>query len=323
MTIKGADLSEIARAVKHSMVVIDAEKHHLDWRQSAVDNGIADLKTKYQGGPNSGASTLISRAKGEAHPLDRKLITNPAKMTPEQRERYFNGEKIYENTGKTHIDKRTGKEVLSTIKSTKMAEETDAFKLSSGSIQETIYANFANRLKNLANEARKAAIFTEPDKYSPSAKKAYALEVDSLNKKLYLAELNRPLERKAQLLMGQKLRAYLQDNPDMSGDEIKKLRGRLIKESRAIVGAKKSPVEITPREWEAIQAHAVSYNTLTKILNNSDMDHIKQLAMPRSSPVMSQAKIARARSMFNQGRTREEVAEALDVSVSTLQKAML
>lgn len=323
MTIKGADLDEIARAVKHSMVVIDAEKHHLDWRKSALDNDIAGLKTKYQGRADAGASTLISKSKGQAHPLDRKLLTNPKYMTPEQRERYFNGEKVYVDTGRTRIDKKTGKEVPIRISSTKMAEARDAFELSSGKIQETIYANFANRLKTLANEARKAALMTEPDKYSPSAKKAYEAEVKSLNEKLYLAELNRPLERKAQLLMGQKLRAYMQENDDLTSDEIRKLRGRLIKEARAQVGAKKDPVEITEREWEAIQAHAVSYNTLTKILNNSDMDHIKQLSMPRTSPVMSEAKIARAKNMFNQGRTREEVAEALNVSISTLQKAML
>lgn len=323
MTIKAADLEEIARAVKHSMVVIDAEKHHLDWRQSALDNGIAELKAKYQGGPDAGASTLISRSKGQAHPYDRKLLTNPKLMTPEQRERFYNGEKIYVETGKTRIDRKTGKEVPVKISSTKMAEVSDAFKLSSGTIQETIYANFANRLKSLANEARKMALLTQPDKYSPSAKKAYALEVDSLSKKLYLAELNRPLERKAQLLMAQKLRAYMQENDDMTSDEIRKLRGRLIKECRSIVGAKKEPVEINEKEWEAIQAHAVSYNTLTKILNNSNMDHIKQLSMPRSNPVMSDAKIARAKSMFNQGRTREEVAEALGISVSTLQKALL
>lgn len=322
MTIKGADLEEIARAVKHSMVVIDAEKHHLDWRQSALDNGIAELKTLYQGGPKKGASTLISKAKGQAHPDEKKLLTNPAKMTPEQRERYYNGEKIWVETGGTHFNKQ-GKEVPNKMNSTKMAETNDAFTLSSGTVQETIYANFANRLKNLANEARKAALLSKPDKYSPSAKKAYAMEVDSLSKKLYLAELNRPLERKAQLLMGQKLKAYIKANPDMDGDEIRKLRGRLIKECRDIVGARKEPVEINEREWEAIQNHAVSYNTLKKILNNSNMDYIKQLSMPRSQPVMSNAKITRARTMLNQGRTTAEVAEALDVSISTLQKALL
>ena len=123
--------------------------------------------------------------------------------------------------------------------------------------------------------------------------------------------------------MGAKLKAYIKANPDMDNDEIKKLRGRLIKECRDIVGAKKEPVNITEREWEAIQAHAVSYNTLKKILNNTDMDHIKQLSMPRSQPLMSNAKISRARTMLNQGRTTSEIAEALDVSISTLQKALL
>ena len=321
MTIKGATQDEIERAVKHSMVIIDAEKHHLNWQKSALDNGIAELKTKYQGGPRRGASTLISRAKGQAHPNERKLITNPAKMTPEERERYYNGEKIYRDTGRMHMTK-DGKLVQTKIKSTKMAEAKDPYSLSSGSIQETIYADFATRLKNLANEARKVSIFAKPDKYNPSARQAYAAEVDSLKKKLYLAELNRPLERKAQLLMAQKLKSYLQANPDMDHDEIKKLRGRLIKESRDIVGAGKAIIDVKEREWEAIQAHAISHATLKKILNNADMDKIKQLAMPRTSPLMSNAKVTRARNMFKQGRTISEIAEALDVSVSTLQKAM-
>lgn len=321
MTIKGATMDEIERAVKHSMVIIDAEKHHLNWKKSALDNGIAELKTKYQGGPRKGASTLISKAKGQTHPNERKLLTNPARMTPEERERYYNGEKIYRDTGRMHITK-DGKKVITTIKSTKMAEEKNPYNLSSGSIQETIYADFALRLKNMANEARKTALMSKPDKYNPSAKQAYALEVDSLKKKLYLAELNRPLERKAQLLMAQKLKAYLQANGDLDHDEIKKLRGRFIKEARDAVGAGKAIIHPTSREWEAIQAHAISHATLQKILNNADMDEIKQLAMPRSTPLMSNAKITRARNMARQGRTISEIAEALNVSVSTLQSAI-
>ena len=321
MTIKGATMDEIERAVKHSMVIIDAEKHHLNWKKSALDNGIAELKTKYQGGPRKGASTLISKAKGQTHPNERKLLTNPARMTPEERERYYNGEKIYRDTGRMHMTK-DGKKVITTIKSTKMAEEKNPYNLSSGSIQETIYADFALRLKNMANEARKTALMSKPDKYNPSAKQAYALEVDSLKKKLYLAELNRPLERKAQLLMAQKLKAYLQANGDLDHDEIKKLRGRFIKEARDAVGAGKAIIHPTSREWEAIQAHAISHATLQKILNNADMDEIKQLAMPRSTPLMSNAKITRARNMARQGRTISEIAEALNVSVSTLQSAI-
>ena len=38
MTIKGANNDELARAVRHSMVVIDSEKHNLDVKASARDN---------------------------------------------------------------------------------------------------------------------------------------------------------------------------------------------------------------------------------------------------------------------------------------------
>ena len=38
MTLRGATQDELARAVRHSMVVIDAEKHHLDYKQSELDN---------------------------------------------------------------------------------------------------------------------------------------------------------------------------------------------------------------------------------------------------------------------------------------------
>lgn len=72
MTIKGASQSELARAVRHSMVVIDSEKHQLDYKQSAKDNGISALRRKYQthinpetGKTSQGASTLISRSKNK------------------------------------------------------------------------------------------------------------------------------------------------------------------------------------------------------------------------------------------------------------------
>lgn len=74
MTLAGADDDEKAAAVRHSMVVIDAEKHKLDYKQSYIDNNIEALKKKYQPkydakgnftGEGGGASTIISKAKGE------------------------------------------------------------------------------------------------------------------------------------------------------------------------------------------------------------------------------------------------------------------
>ena len=325
MTIKGATDDELARAVRHSMVVIDAEKHHLDWRQSALDNGIAELKTKFQGGPKRGAATLISRAGSEYDDKARRLITNPKRMTPEQRERFYNGEKIYEYTGSKYTNK-DGKEVDRIVKSTKMEEAfnqgKDAFSLSSGTVTETIYANYANKLHMLANDARKVSIFSESFEYNPAAKKAYAKEVASLEEQLYEAERNRPLERKAQLLANKWVQAAREADPSMDADDIKKLRGRKITEARIRIGAGKKNVDISPREWEAIQARAISKSKLNRILNNTDLDKVRQYAMPKSQKIMSTAKIARAKAMFNQGRTNDEVAEALGVSVSTLLRAM-
>ena len=48
MTLQGASEDDIARAVRHSMVVIDAAKHHLDYKQSEKDNGIQELRSRYQ-----------------------------------------------------------------------------------------------------------------------------------------------------------------------------------------------------------------------------------------------------------------------------------
>src|SRR5690606_12460383 len=73
MTMQGAPFNEIERAVRHSMVVIDSERHHLDYRRAKTDNTSPMLKEKYQGKSNAGAATLISRAKSEDRPEDRRL----------------------------------------------------------------------------------------------------------------------------------------------------------------------------------------------------------------------------------------------------------
>lgn len=316
MTIKGASSSEIARAVRHSMVVIDAEKHNLNYEQSYIDNGIAALKKKYQGGENRGASTLISRASADIRVPMRKL--KPVnRMTPKELKEYREGKKIYEYTGETYTNKY-GKEVVRTTVSKKMLEVDDAHKLSSGTKMETIYANYANQLKSLANRSRKEALMIKPRPYSPSAKKVYENEVKSLNAKLNLAILNRPLERKAQLIADAAVRAKKAANPDMDRDRLKKIKQQELRNARYRVGADRYQIKITDKEWEAIQHGAISTNVLTQILNNTDLDRIKELATPRTSKTMTTAKIARAKSMLANGYTQAEVADALGVSTTTI-----
>lgn len=313
MTIKGAPADDIAAAVRHSMVVIDAEKHNLNWRQSYLDNGIANLKAKYQGASNAGASTLISRAKGDKRVPKRK---DGYKVDPET------GKKIFTETGETY--EKNGKQVVRLQKSSKMYETEDAYSLSSGTAMENVYADHANKLKALANSARKTSLTTKPIPYSPEAKAKYRQEVDSLNAKLNIALKNRPLERKAQLLANERVKLVRQNNPDMDKDDIKKLKNQALTQARLQTGASKKArlVDITDQEWEAIQSGAISTNKLSQIIQNSDLDILKQRSMPRESKGISDAKRARAKMLESNGYTLAEIADSLGVSTSTISKVL-
>lgn len=316
MTLIGATNEELARAVKHSMVVIDAEKHGLDYKQSEIDNNIKALKQKYQGHYDEdgryheGAATLISQAKSQQEVLKRK--GSPI-IDPET------GKKSYKEVREEYIDKN-GKKKLRTQKSTKMAEADDARELISTykTPQEEIYAQYANHMKALGNRARKEAMATGTLKYSPSAKEIYKDEAASLESKLRLALLNAPRERQAQILANSEVQAKKKANPDMTKKEAKKHKQMALEAARIKVGAQRTPVEITPREWEAIQAGAISDNRLSKILDHTDTDKIKQYATPRSSKGPSQAKINMMQSMKAAGYTLQEIADRTGFSVSTV-----
>lgn len=317
MTIRGASTQELARAVRHSMVVIDAEKHNLNYRQSAIDNGIAALKTKYQGGPRAGASTLISRAKSTTRVPERKPRLAEAGGAIDR----ATGEKRFQPTGATYVDSK-GRTVLRTTEVRKLAETNDAHTLSSGTPIEKVYADHSNRLKNLANKARLAAVNTKPTPYSPSAKLAYHDQVNTLRAKLKVAQRNAPLERNAQLLANAAVRAKVDANPDMDKAELKKLQGLELTKARIRTGAGKQRIEIDDKEWAAIQAGAVSNNTLTQILTHADLDRIKELATPREKIVMTATKTSRAKAMLALGYTQAEIADQLGVSLSTLKTAV-
>ena len=330
MTIKGADDAEIARAVKHSMVVIDAEKHNLDWRASEVDNGIKELKAKYQGGENRGASTLISKASSEKYVNDRAEVRSMKNMTSEEKERYLNGEVIYRDTGKKRkTEDGSYKDIK--VKTTKMAEERDARKLSSGTVMEEIYANHANKLKTLANEARKEERFnTGKLTQNASAKEAYKEERDSLKAKLNIAKKNSPLERQAQLIASVKSKARIDANPNLDKNDKKKIRQQEINRARAALGTRsRNPnnpnsiaIKITDKEWDAIQSGAISDSMLKDILRYTNIDDLKERATPRSDRGMSSAAVSRARTLLDNGYTQAEVAKELGVSTTTLNREL-
>lgn len=319
MTIIGAPNDHLARAVAHSMTVIDAEKHKLNYKQSYIDNGIGELKKKYQGGVRAGASTLVSMASSQERVGER----NPRKAKDGGPIDKGTGELVFEYTGRTYVDKN-GKVTPATFKSTKMAETKDARKLISDydTVMENVYADHANRLKSLANQARKEYVVTPGIKRNPSAAKVYANEVNSLDAKLNLALRNAPLERQAQLVANSIVKMKRDANPDMDKEERKKLNDQALSEARRRVGAKKELINITPKEWEAIQADAISNKKLEDILRNADVDQVKQYASPREVRGLSPATLARAKRMMNADYTQAEIAAHLGISTSTLHDAL-
>lgn len=331
MTIKGATQSEIARAVRHSMVVIDAEKHHLNYKQSEIDNGIAALKKKYQGRANAGASTLISRASSKVYVPDRKPRSASKGGGIDKK----TGRKVWEETGKTYkkpVFGEDGETVVgwktekSILKSKKLAETNDAFSLVSkdGSTIETVYANHANELKAMANEARKATLSIPSVRKNPQAAKTYAPEVKSLKAKVNEALRNKPRERQAQVLADAVVRAKKQADPTLSKDKerLKKVRRQALAEARSRTGAGKKPFSITPQEWRAIQEGAVSQAALNKVLELADESVVRELATPRAQPKISSSMVSRAKAMSRNGRTAAEIAEALGISTTSVHRAL-
>lgn len=348
MTLAGAKEDEMARAVRHSMVVIDAEKHKLDYKKSEIDNNIAQLRKDYQAHVDAdgkirygGASTILSRAKGETTVLKRQGTPKVnIKGTPDYDPNKPEGSLIYKVADDVSytvpkINKRTGE--VSTVtkyrtqKSTKMAETDDAYSLVSEARHpmELIYADYANGMKALANKARLEVAKTGKQTYSSAAKAAYQEEVSSLNSKLNNALLNatreRAAQRKANAEVAAKQKIYKETTgSEMKKSDIKKASQQSLSRARSelnSVSRRDRSIKITDKEWEAIQAGAISENVLNKILANTDVDNLRQRATPRATTQLTTAKIARIKAM-SASYTQQQIADKLGVSVSTIQKYM-
>lgn len=372
MTLKGAPQEDIIRAVRHSMVVIDAPKHKLDYKASEIDNGIPALKKKWQGAENAGASTLISKAKGIEYANERKrgayfnpntgeyFEGNPTKAQKKQLGLKYveidpsTGKKLYRETGRVYqkpkkvknldengkpdgtfsflLDEETGKRVygdkeyVAKTKLTKMGKTDDAYTLSSGHPIENMYAEYANSLKRMANEARKSYLNTETTKVDPKAKEKYAAEVASLNSKLKIAQMNAPKERKAQLEAAARTADIKKRHREIniydkdSMDKLSKYAQRELSKARTKYGANKKNVyvDITEKEMEAIKAKAISSTTINSIINNTDKDKLRKLVTPKNSKTLTTARITYINQLSDRGYTLKEIADKMGVSVSTV-----
>lgn len=299
----------------------------LDYKRSEQENGIPELKQKWQIRVDEegaihygGASTLLSRRKQTVRVPERRGSVRVDKET---------GEYIYKESGRTFTDPKTGKERKAEDTVSLISETKDARTLSSGTIQENLYADFSNKLKAMANQARKEAVNMKGLEYSPSAAKTYAPEVASLKEKYNNMIANKPKERKAMLIANANIKAKIQEqglDPNISEDKkvIKKISSVEMQRARDSVGAsgRKSKVTFTDREWEAVQAGAISNNMLTKFLNSSDSDEIVKRAMPKNVTVMTSTKMSKANAMLRSGYSYAEIAKACGVPESTVYSAL-
>ena len=370
MTLKGAPPEDIAKATRHAMVIIDAPKHKLDYKASERDNEILALKKKWQGSEKAGASTLISKAKGIALDNERKRgkYWNPNtnewyEGDPSKEEKkalglkYIEidpdtGEKLYRYTGRTFrkakkeknddgtfsfiLDEETGKRVYgdkeytAQTKLTKMAKAKDAYELSSGHPVENMYADYANSLKKMANNARKEYLNVETTKVDPEAKIKYATEVASLNASLEKAQRNAPRERKAQLEAAAKVSKLKQEHREInvydkdSMDKLSKRAQRYLSDARSKYGANKKAVsiDISDKEWEAIKAGAVSSSTITGIINNTDNDKLRKRATNYNNRELNSARKSYIRQLSNRGYTLAEIADKIGVSPSSVSEVL-
>lgn len=318
MTIRGAPPDKMVRAVKHSMVVIDAQKHNLDWKESERQFGIKELIKEYQIKPDGsvgGASTLLSAGTGKV-------------KVPTYREKGYDKE-----TGKlikedrpddVYISKKTGELTRRTIERPRLALTDDANTLSSGTDIEQVYADHSNRLKRLAESIRIEALATPNNPTSPSAKKTYAPEVQSLNAKLQEVVMNKPKERAAQAIAGKIVADKIKADPTLKDDKdkLKKTRNQEQARARARTGAKRTEIFITDREWEAIQAGAISSTSLSKILTRADKTRVRQLATPKDAKILTDATAARIKAMIDRGCTLEQAATQVGVSIATVNRAL-
>lgn len=212
-----------------------------------------------------------------------------------------------------------------TVASTNMMETDDAMTLVSKikHPKEILYADYANYMKALANKARKSMVETGNLKSDPDAKKIYSKEVSSLMAKLNNALKNSVKERTATRLAATEVNKRKKEDPDLTAEDIRKISQRSMTKYREQVGAssrRQRSINIDDKEWEAIQAGAISENKLKEILNNSDADSLRAKAMPKASKNLTNAQVARIKAMSNSNFTIAEIAEKMNLSPSAVSK---
>ena len=339
MTLQGAPSNEIARAVKHSMVVIDAEKHKLNYKRSAEENGIDALMKRYMthvdkvkygdlerynpktrridkvidpdklkkdltpGKEYTSASTIISRHK-------QSVITDGYQVeVPDPKSKSGGTKMVWRNKKETYL--------------VNMVKDANVFLGPNATKTEHHYADYINELKAFKNKVDSEMSAIKMPARDPKAAKIYAEEVLSMKDKVNQVKINRIKERQAQRMAEVSSKAEIarrSEDEVLKKDEISRIKQQALNKARSMVGAERTPVTITDDEWDAVQSNAVSGTLLKELVSFMDDSQLKSLATPRASKQMTDARKSKAKALLANGYTIAQVAEALGVSSSTIGK---
>lgn len=339
MTLQGAPSNEIARAVKHSMVVIDAEKHKLNYKRSAEENGIDALMKRYMthvdkvkygdlerynpktrrvdkvidpdklkkdlmpGKEYISASTIISRHK-------QSVITDGYQVeVPDPKSKSGGTKMVWRNKKETYL--------------VNMVKDANVFLGPNATKTEHHYADYINELKAFKNKVDSEMSGIKMPARDPKAAKIYAEEVLSMKDKVNQVKINRIKERQAQRMAEVSSKAEIarrSEDEVLKKDEISRIKQQALNKARSMVGAERTPVTITDDEWDAVQSNAVSGTLLKELVSFMDDSQLKSLATPRANKQMTDARKSKAKALLANGYTIAQVAEALGVSSSTIGK---
>ena len=334
MTLKKATPDEMARAVKHSMVVIDAHKHELNYKRSEEVHGIQALREKYQSYTDNIDYSKLERYDRNTRKVER--VIDPAQLKKGNGSKHTAASNVLSRHAKKVVTGGKFVEIPTSTGGTKtvirgksesyvttMLKDASVYLNKDSTYVEKEYVNYINELKSRKPKLDSMIDSISMPKRDPKAAIIYTDEVKSLERKLKVSKLNAPKERQAQLLAREKIKATLDEvggRDAISNEDYKRIKTQALNGARLEVGAKRNPVDITDDEWDAIQANAISPTKLKELLDNMNDDQLKRLASPKSTSVMSDTKKAKAKQLLDNGYSLSEVANALGVSPSTISR---
>lgn len=323
MSLAGAPFDEIARAVKHSMVVIDAQKHQLNYKKSYIDNNIGELYIKYHGAEGKGASTIVSRATATTRVPERREAHGLYEVPDDQKQDWLEGKKVYIDLKGKHYNPKTGKEEPNQQEVAKMDIAEDANELrgitdpnSLGYQVEEAYANYANRMKGLADECRRMSRTAPVYQKRHDLAGQYSNEVATIESKIAERRKKSPLERRAQILAEADTRLKIQKDPSIKSDrdKYKKESNLSLVRARNKLSVGDVDIHLSEKEWEAIFAGALNKDAFAYLMQHCDPIELSTYAFNKKDEELSDKRIIMVKDMDRLGYSRSQICDHTGLS---------